>query len=386
MLAAIPPLTPESASDAQLAQYADYYLEYDSLRRVTKETVNAGLYPYTFAYYGPTSSSSSGGISSSSSSSSGIDPTFNQWVAKTIETLPDGNQNIVYTNIVEQIILKVFSSSEGQWYEYNRFDDMGRIILTASSAAVAGYSETNPYLVTLRLHDGLITLLDYSSANPAQPLVDKKIQQGSLGDPILLFQRTYSAASVPGGTMYKLASEIIYQSDTSGGSPPATTSYAYLYYTGTGQLQQKTTTWPIIPETIGGVGQNGSGTATSRVEIFDIYGRRIWLKDEGEFISNWSYDNVTGGLVQMIEDVDTTLVAPPSGWPMRAGLNLVTDYTVDGLGREIQELGPSHPLDIGGTATTARRAKWTIYDDAGWQRGLAAWAMRPARDRAIPSR
>jgi hypothetical protein len=65
---------PLTASDSQVAQYADYYYEYDGQRRVTKETVQAGALSFTFAY---TASSHSRG--------------YNRWSRKTVETKPDGS-------------------------------------------------------------------------------------------------------------------------------------------------------------------------------------------------------------------------------------------------------------------------------------------------------
>jgi RHS repeat-associated protein len=55
----------------------------------------------------------------------------------------------------------------------------------------------------------------------------------------------------------------------------------------------------------------------------------------------------------------------PTGWttPSGGGLNLVTDYADDDLGRTTQELGPVHVIDVGGTATSVRRATWTVYKD-----------------------
>src|SRR2546428_2937542 len=84
-------ITPETATDTQIAGYADHYFEYDSSKRVTKEVVNGGLYSYQYSY-----------------STSGFADGFNNWKTKTTETLPDGNQNIVYTNYVGQVMLQVF--------------------------------------------------------------------------------------------------------------------------------------------------------------------------------------------------------------------------------------------------------------------------------------
>ena len=71
-------------------------------------------------------------------------------------------------------------------------------------------------------------------------------------------------------------------------------------------------------------------------------------------------------MIQRVEDVDTSLYDDvPSGWttPSGGGLNLITDSVNDPQGRIVQTIGPSHPVDLGGTATAVRIAAWTIYDD-----------------------
>lgn len=92
--------------------------------------------------------------------------------------------------------------------------------------------------------------------------------------------------------------------------------------------------------------------------------------DERGFITRKTYDLATGGLIQQIDDVDTSVVSgAPSGWttPSGGGLNLVTDYQVDNLGPTTQILGPSHVVDLAGTATTIRTATWFVYQDATYQ-------------------
>src|SRR5205807_1045763 len=65
-------IAPETATDDQLAAYADYYFEYDGQQRVVLERVKGGAYTYAFDY----------------SAGPGADD-YNQWAAKTVETLPD---------------------------------------------------------------------------------------------------------------------------------------------------------------------------------------------------------------------------------------------------------------------------------------------------------
>jgi hypothetical protein len=110
--------------------------------------------------------------------------------------------------------------------------------------------------------------------------------------------------------------------------------------------------------------------AATRQDYYDNYGNLTWHMDERGFITNTSYDIPTGAVIQRIDDVNTALVSnAPPGWttPSGGGLHLVTDFTIDTEGRTTQVLGPSHAIDIGGVATTIRRATWTVYQDALYQ-------------------
>ncbi|MBI3860974.1 MAG: hypothetical protein HY290_03680 [Planctomycetia bacterium] len=129
-------------------------------------------------------------------------------------------------------------------------------------------------------------------------------------------------------------------------------------------MQQKTTTWPVIATS-----QNGSGVAAQMLEYFDTYSNLIWKMDERGYITGMTYDIPTGALIQQIDDVNTSLVSAPSGWttPADGGLHLITDFEHDAQGRQIQSLGPWHTIDIGGVATSIRRATWTVYQDATFQ-------------------
>ena len=79
-----------------------------------------------------------------------------------------------------------------------------------------------------------------------------------------------------------------------------------------------------------------------------------------------------GHLTQTIQDVDDAQLTLPSGWstPSGGGLHLVTDYSYDEQGRQIQVLGPEHDVD----GVTVRTASWTVYQDADretWSQGYA---------------
>lgn len=150
---------------------------------------------------------------------------------------------------------------------------------------------------------------------------------------------------------------------TDDGTRGVTTTYAYTYIAGTVAVQQRTMTYPVVS-----AAQNGSGVSATRQEYLDMWGNLIWEMGPRGFIMYQGFDVPTGGLIQGIDDFNTNLPGQPSrpaGWttPAGGGLNLVSDYQVDSLGRNTQELGPSHTIDLGGTATTVRAATWTVYQD-----------------------
>jgi hypothetical protein len=65
---------------------------------------------------------------------------YNVWRRKDVETLPDGNQQIVYTNFAGQVMLSVFkdTTTGNTWETFDEYDGSGRLILTASTTAAAG--------------------------------------------------------------------------------------------------------------------------------------------------------------------------------------------------------------------------------------------------------
>lgn len=341
-------LIPEAASDSVLSMYADVYFEYDSNQRVSLVAV-AGLYSiYTYDY---TESANSDG--------------YNNWKMKTVETLPDGSKNIVYTNYAGQVILKIFQSGTSQWYEYYKYDDQGRTILFAESSAVDSYSESAPGLVTLKSNSGLVHIYEFytttGSGEVAGYLANEQLQQGGSGSPVLLREWQYTTQSDGSSSVNPLWKEIVYQSDTSGGSDAATTEYTYQWYGTSLQMKQRTATLPVISAS-----QNGDGNTYARDAVYDIYGRVTWQRDELGFLTYTKYDDASGAVLQVIQDVDTSEVSgAPSGWttPTGGGLNLITDYTIDSLGRVTQALGPVHNVDLGGLNTPIRRASWSVYLD-----------------------
>ncbi|MDB5337519.1 MAG: hypothetical protein JWN70_3138 [Planctomycetaceae bacterium] len=380
--------TPETASDSLLLAYADFFYEYDNQYRVVSETVQSGSQTYSFER---TTSNFSNG--------------FNRWKTRTVETLPDDNQNIVYSNYVAQPMLKIFKSGDDEWFEFWKFDEKGWIILHAHSSAISGYDDTKADLLNevdgnyqyLRDYDGLIDLYEYHQ--PSGNRSAEMIRHGEKGDCFKLREYEYvpccessssSSSSAPsssssgGNCRWFISKLTVYPEDglsegssssssssSSGGgcvndnTRTITTTYSYTFWSGTCAIQQITTTLPAIPNE-----QNGSGIAATRREYFDILGNNTWIMDERGFLTRNTFDIAKGGIIQTIIDVDTAQVddAPP-GWmtPLDGGLHLTTDYELDLQGRRIQSKGPGHKIDIDGVAKIIRRARWTVYLDAANQ-------------------
>ncbi|WP_437191561.1 glycosyltransferase [Planctomicrobium sp. SH527] len=340
-------VNPLTAADVIVATYADNYYEFDGLRRVTLERTDGGAQTFTLAF---TPATTSGGI--------------NDWAMKTVEGRPDGSQKTVYTNSLGQALIEELVSGSDSWIDAYHYDENSYPLWHAHPSAVLGYNDSSPDLdISLRSSAGLIDVTTYYSTTgsgaAAGYVSANKIKQGAAGAEVLLTAYEYTSHTAGGTTVYPVSKQIVYRNtDGTGGQ---VTTYDYTFYSGTTQIQQQTTTLPVVS-----TGQNGTGVAATRKEYYDELGRLTWSMDERGFISNTVYSLGTGGVVQQTQDVQTsTATGVPSGWttPAGGGLNLVSDNLVDDQGRTIQSLGPTHQIDLNGTATTIRQASWTVYDD-----------------------
>jgi RHS repeat-associated protein len=163
-------------------------------------------------------------------------------------------------------------------------------------------------------------------------------------------------------TVYPVAATTVYRNDD--GTGAETTQYAYTWYPGIVRMQSETVTQPVVS-----ADQNGPNVPDTETTVYDIYGRPIWQKDGDGFLTYTAYDPGTGAVIKSITDVDSSRTSEfqdlPAGWttPPGGGLNLVTTYEVDGLGRTTALTDPN------GNVT------YTVYDDPdhevrtypGWQ-------------------
>ncbi len=364
---------PLTATDAQIAPYADNYFQYDSSHRVSLEDVqgqgcsacSGGIGQYTFSY---TASSNTAG--------------FNSWAMKTVEGLPDGNENIVYTNAYGEIMLFAYhdTTSGDKWIDFYQYDSSGRVTLAASPSAVAGYDDSYADLlhqvsgnyVYLSDSAGLITTYDYYTSTTATSTTaggvagnweGEAIQQGETGTSIpqltlAYYQITPTSTGVP---INPLATQTVYRNTD--GSGAETTTYSYTFFSGTGQVQTVTLSYPVID-----TAENGPGTADTETGVSDQFGRLIWLKDRGGFLHSYTYDTATSVMTSETDDVNTSLGGSypglPSGWatPSGGGLNLESTDEVDALGRVTEFTSP------------AGNVTYQVYDDVDHEvRVYAGW-------------
>lgn len=334
------PSWPESATDAQVAQYADVeYASYDGTGRVTQAKTHGGKYTYGFAYEQSIHHGS----------------TVDVWTSKTTVSMPDGSTETFYYNRSLSLLLKKVSEpqpggGEKVWYPVcQQFDKNTRIVLSAPSSAVDEVAEGSPTLFTLKPHEGPIQVFAYDAKGNKTM---EGVKKGASGDVVKLREFTYQARTVAGMTIYvqKTVTEYREATDTTA-SDPVTTSFAYTWHKRgdepTFQIKRMTTTLPAVPDS-----ENGDGDAGTEKVTYDQYGFVTEQADAMGVKSEHSYYVDTGALKQTIEDAGADR------------LKLTTDYEVDPLGRTVRMLGPEHTVSLDGMATLIRRAQWTQYLDS----------------------
>ena len=124
------------------------------------------------------------------------------------------------------------------------------------------------------------------------------------------------------------------------------------YQSGTNQVASLTTTLPTIT-----TAENGSNSANTTEVVYDTFGNPQWTKDASGYLNYTQTDTLTGAVVKTITDVNTadtgTFTNLPGGWstPTGGGLQLVTTFVVDALGRVTEQTDPN------GNVT------YTVYND-----------------------
>ena len=377
-------LTLATAADTQVSPFADAYYEYDKLQRVTLTTVQGA---------GISGTSQTTGTYKYSYKNSTNATGFNTWATQTVETLPDGNTNTVYTNFAGEVMVKDFLDQTDpantalqtkHWYTFRRYDSQGRLLVTAEPSAVTGYSDTYPDLMNFQsgkspyLADstGVFHILEYGTSPTATSTAagdvtgyakDEKIQVGESGTAILLTSQQYfqhannnlnDSTTI---TIYPEANASVYR--TTDVKSAETTSSSYSWLSGSNGLYSTTISAPVIS-----AAQNGSNAADITTTVFDTFGQPVWTKDADGYIHYAAFDVATGAVVRSIVDVNTNLTSLftnlPSGWttPTGGGLNLMTQMVVDALGRPTKVTDPNGNIN------------YRIYNDPQhWVRAYNGW-------------
>jgi RHS repeat-associated protein len=350
----------EAAGDSTVAPYADLAMQYDSSHRVSSLTKSAagcsacsgGLGTYTYTY-----------------STSSNTPGPNSWATAVTETDANGNTNTYYANSLGEVMLRVYTDTgtSQHWEWFNEYDSNDRLILSAAPSAVTGYNDTYADLLHsvsgnyqyLADSAGLITTFAYASSTTATSSTagdaagyqqSVAIQQGETGTSVPQEADTYIKRTAGGVDYFFPAATTQYRNDN--GTGGQTTTLSYTWQGSTAQPASITTTLPTVT-----TAENGPNTATSSTVVFDGDGRPIWQQDAAGFLTYTAYDAATGAVVKQIVDVntaDTTDFADlPSGWstPTGGGLELISAYQVDALGRVTQATSP------GGTVS------YVVYND-----------------------
>ena len=342
------PVTVDAMADADVAKFADFYLQYDATQRVTRVDVGAGG-----------CSACSGGIGSYTYSYavSSFADGYNSWRYRRTETQPDGTVNITYANHVGAPMLLAHEEGGQTWLHYWRYDAAGRLALAAAPSAVSNYDKGAADLLNnqsgnyqyLRDGEGLIGTLSYHATTTATSstaggaagyLYQAGLQRGETGTSVLQGATDYFSRTANSITVYPVASATVYRNTN--GTGGQTTSYAWTWNTGSNEPASVTVTLPTVT-----TAQNGPNTATSATVVADSYGRPVWAKDGGGFLTYLAYDDGTGAVTKVIEDVDTTQTSTftnlPSGWttPAGGGLHLAATAEVDDLGRTTKATSPA---------------------------------------------
>jgi YD repeat-containing protein len=356
----------DALTNEQVKDYANNRFEYDGSRRVSREDAQ-----------GAGCSACAGGIGTFTFAYTNVTPTptdFNAYATKTVLTLPDNNQNIVYTNAYGEVMLSVYvdGMTHQQWVTYYQFDTQGLCILKAAPSAVNGYDDSHPDLaVNLTDHPGLITLYEYYPTNDTTPgempgyQKDVKIQFGVSGTPppAAVLQETWTY--VTDHPVHPVATDTVYRSE--GGNYAETTTYGYMWSNPVTILKVTVTAPAVTDGQNSTENQNGPGAAHPDVTetYFDSYGRPIWTKDPDGYYSYVAYDNATGAVTTTVADVTTSNYPnfpQDLTWGPRSGLNLVTTYHVDRLGRTDAVTDPNQNV----TYTRYNDANHEVRFYPGW--------------------
>ncbi|GEM_PF-1420690 len=326
---------PEDATDAQLEPYADYYFEYDSSQRVSKERrfgAGAGSVSSTYTY------TVRGGAEQTS---------YNEWQTKTVETKVESGKVItVFTNFMGQVLLRDVQSGSSHWYEYYEYDTDGRVILTGKPSGITGYSQSGSgaLSVTKNASTGLFLVRAYYGTSDTAPghLKYAGVKKGYSGTLVKEEELEWIKESDDEGTVYAISKKIRYltETDQTNSANQAVTTFAYEFHNN--QITKKTTTLPAVA-----TAQNGANVTNTIVEDYNQYGYLTKFTDARGVMTVYEWNIQQGQLINVLKNY------------INASTYVPVNYEYDSLGRVTKKT-----KKIG----TTEHVRWFVYDDLNFER------------------
>jgi RHS repeat-associated protein len=347
LAAAISPTDPLSAADEDLAEHADYALEFSAGGFVTKAEIQgggcscaSGQGEYLFSYTTNPSWTPSSSLST--------------WRTSVTQTNPDGSLRIVDVNGVGSILNDVLqtdsslepANGDQRWISAYSLDAAGRVVAIYHPSACQSYSESG-HSVALKTSAGLAEVFTYDSNGN---LTERKLKQVSSGQDYWLEKRGYTSKSLGDNTIYLPNSIKTYLTETTTDSGGIETQIGYTYHPDSYDLdgdansaedslavKETTVTLPAVP-----TAESGENVPHTHKYYFDALGQLQWEKDERGSITFRDYDAALGLLTRQIVDLDTDSFtpSPPSGFSSSVGLSLETTFSYALDGKRTETLDP----------------------------------------------
>jgi hypothetical protein len=361
-----------STTQADLTPYADNTFSYQRYQNDTIQATNWGT-----SYRVISETSEGGGCSCMGNDGVGVfDYTYvpntedavqnpvqfgtafdpNQWAMETIVNLPSttpgdstsSNEDIVYTNAIGEVMMFVAVDADIAEPTYYRYDDSGRLIMTAAASALApyvpstsgadpgdttyednsdlvGYDSSTETYENIFPNTGLISTIIYGNTTTASTtpedvlgyIKSQAVQQGYAGAPIVTESQQYIAQTNAGSgaTIYPIATSTDYQNDD--GTGAEMTTYNYTWSGDSYAMTGMTVSSPVISAS-----QNGSDAADVTQTLYDSFGWPVWTTDPNGAISYTSYNVASGAVTKQIQDVNPSAITDPVAGPTRTLNNL----------------------------------------------------------------
>ena len=219
-----------SIADTTALGYSTKYYEYDGNQRVILERVERNRKVISFEYTEYPDNND-----------------FNTVHRKTVETRPQGNKNIVFTNFQGNVLLREevppVGSAEPSSIQFFQYNADGHRSHDYSPKAVLGYSvkvgTPTTLTVTLAANDGKIEFREYGNGTnaPKSTVIRESIKKGTAGTTIVLKEYAYEKRQIDSRIVWKKTKDTQYAGETQ--NLAVVVQYAYQYHTNSLEVSQR---------------------------------------------------------------------------------------------------------------------------------------------------